>query len=63
MDKIAGSLSIKEEKKSILVSQYESFKMNNNESIDDIFCRFNSLIKDLEDLGKVYPQSEINKKY
>ena len=57
-----GSLSIKEEKKSILVSKYESFKMNNNESIDDMFCRFNSIIKDLEDLGKIYPQSEINRK-
>ena len=57
-----GSQAMKEEKKFILVSQYESFKMLSNESIDDMFCRFNSLVKDLHDLGKDYPKIEINRK-
>ncbi|XP_071924835.1 uncharacterized protein [Coffea arabica] len=42
-----GSENVREQKKSILVTKYESFKMEPHENIDKMYCRFNDLIKDL----------------
>ena len=57
-----GSNDIKEHKKAFLVSKYETFKMAPHESIDDMYIRFTSIIKDLEALGKIYSLSEKNRK-
>ena len=43
-----GSQDIREQKKSMLVSQYESFKIFPYENIDDMYCRFIDIIKELE---------------
>ena len=57
-----GSENVREQKKSILVSKYESFKMESHENIDKMYCRFNDFIKDLEVLKKEYSLGEKNKK-
>ena len=54
--------SVKEHKKSLLVTNYESFKMESHETIDKMYCKFNDLIKDLETLGKEYTLGEKNRK-
>ena len=53
---------MKEQKKSLLVTKYETFVMFQNETIDSMFCRFNDIIKDLEALDKSYTLGEKNKK-
>ena len=48
-----GTSSMKETKTNILVQQYEMFKMHSNETITQIFARFNSITNDLNALGKI----------
>ncbi|KAL3516452.1 hypothetical protein ACH5RR_023354 [Cinchona calisaya] len=57
-----GSDDVREQKKSLLVAKYESFKMEPHENIDKMYCRFNDIIKDLEVLGKEYSLGEKNRK-
>ena len=57
-----GGENVKEHKKSILVTKYESFKMEPHEDIDKIYCKFNDFIKDLEVLKKEYSLEEKNRK-
>ena len=57
-----GSKNVREQKKSILVTKYESFKMESHENIDQMYCKFNDLIKDLEVLEKEYTLGEKNRK-
>ena len=42
-----GSNDMKEQKKSLLVTRYETFMMLQNETIDAMFCRFNETWKHL----------------
>ncbi|KAL3510072.1 hypothetical protein ACH5RR_029473 [Cinchona calisaya] len=58
-----GSEDIREQKKSLFVAKYESFKMEPHENIDKIYCRFNDMVKDLEGLGKEYSLGEKNRKF
>ena len=53
---------MREQKKSILVTKYESFKMESHENIDKMYCRFNDLIKDQKVLEKDYSLGEKNRK-
>ena len=55
-----GSENVREQKKSILVTKYESFTMEPHENVDKMYCRFNDLIKDLEVLEKEYSLGEKN---
>ena len=48
-----GTNEMKEQKKSLLVTKYETFIMLPGESVDSMFCRFNDIIKDLEALDKI----------
>ncbi|KAL3510113.1 hypothetical protein ACH5RR_029514 [Cinchona calisaya] len=57
-----GSDDVREQKKSLLVAKYESFKMEPHENIDKMYCRFNDIIKDLEALSKEYSLGEKNRK-
>ena len=57
-----GGDNVKEQKKAILVTKYESFKIEPLEDIDKMYCRFTDLIKDLEALGKEYTLGEKNRK-
>ena len=53
-----GSSQVRESKISILVHQYELFKMEEQESIDQMFGRFQTITNNLRSLGKVYTTQE-----
>ncbi|XP_043714735.1 uncharacterized protein LOC122663095 [Telopea speciosissima] len=53
-----GTTQIKESKIDKLVTEYELFKMLENETIADIFLRFINIINKLKGLGKTYTKSE-----
>nr|AJE29371.1 putative gag protein [Coffea canephora] len=57
-----GNQDIKEQKKSLLVSQYEFFKMHPLENVDKMCSRFCDIIEDLKLLGKEYSLGEKNRK-
>ncbi|GAV63051.1 LOW QUALITY PROTEIN: UBN2 domain-containing protein, partial [Cephalotus follicularis] len=48
------------EKISMLVHEYELFLMHDNESIIDMFTRFTTIINSLKNLGKSYPNQELD---
>nr|KYP66518.1 Copia protein [Cajanus cajan] len=49
-----GSLEVKRNKLSFLVRKYELFEMEENESIQTIFGRFQTIINELSFLGRTY---------
>ena len=52
------SCLVKDSKVRIFENDYELFKMNPNESIDEIFTRFTNIINGLEDLGKMVSEQD-----
>ena len=54
---------MKDNQKQILVSQYEGFMAKANESITEVFERFNKLINDLQLHNKYYETKEVNLKF
>ena len=57
-----SSENVREQKKSIFITKYESFKMETHENIDKMYCKFNDLIKDLEVQEKECFLGEKNRK-
>ena len=53
-----GTIQVKESKISMLVHNYELFKMDANESITNMFTRFTNIINALKGFGKVYTTSK-----
>lgn len=53
-----GTSRVKESKISMLVHDYELFKMKPHESIKDMFTRFTDIINGLKALGKTYANTE-----
>ena len=53
-----GTSQVKETKINLLVHEYELFSMKENESIKDMYTRFNDIVSTLEDLGKIYTTGE-----
>ena len=53
-----GSSQVKESKISILVHQYELFKMADHETIVQMFGRFQTITNNLRSLGKVYESKD-----
>ncbi|KAJ8760620.1 hypothetical protein K2173_015287 [Erythroxylum novogranatense] len=49
-----GTSQVKESKISILVHQYELFRMEDEESIDQMFGRFQTIVNGLKALGRTY---------
>ncbi|GAV83542.1 UBN2 domain-containing protein, partial [Cephalotus follicularis] len=47
---------------SMLVHEYELFFMHDNESINDMFTRFTTIINSLKNLGKSYSNQELVRK-
>ena len=47
-----GTSQVKNSKINLLVSKYEKFEMSSNESIGDMFHRFNVIVISLKSLGK-----------
>ncbi|MQM04389.1 hypothetical protein Taro_037185 [Colocasia esculenta] len=57
-----GTSEVRESKVSMLVSEYEMFKMNNNETISDMFASFMIIINGLKGLKKEYSESDLVRK-
>ena len=49
-----GTNKVKLTKIAMLVNQFELFKMNENESISDMYCRFQEIVHSLTALRKTY---------
>ena len=49
-----GTDQVKESKIYMLVHKYELFKMDEQESIEEMFSRFTTITNDLNSLGKIY---------
>ena len=57
-----GTSEVKETKVNLLITEYEMFKMKNDESISDMFTRLMQLINQLKALGKMYTDTELVRK-
>ncbi|XP_057445862.1 uncharacterized protein LOC130738000 [Lotus japonicus] len=49
-----GTANVRQAKVSILVAEYETFKMKESESIDDMFGRFQTIVNGLRNLDRKY---------
>ena len=58
-----GSEEVRENKKEILMAQYEQFGSNPGEGISEVFIRLNNLINNLNLNGKFYDKKEVNMKF
>ena len=57
-----GMSKVKETKANLLITEYEMFRMKNDESISDMFTRLMQLINHLKALGKMYTDTELVRK-
>ncbi|MQL90267.1 hypothetical protein Taro_022854 [Colocasia esculenta] len=57
-----GTSEVRKTKASILVSEYEMFRMKNDETISDMFARFMLIINGLKGLKKEYSESDLVRK-
>ncbi|MQL81186.1 hypothetical protein Taro_013641 [Colocasia esculenta] len=57
-----GTFEVRETKSSILVSEYEMFRMNSDETISEMFARFMLIVNGLRGLGKDYSNSDLVRK-
>ena len=57
-----GTSEVKETKANLLITEYEMFRMKNDESISDMFARLMQLINHLKVLGKMYTDTELVRK-
>ena len=57
-----GTLRVRDTKISLLYGQFENFKMDSYEAIDEMHNRFISIINPLSVLGKTFTNVEINSK-
>ena len=58
-----GTEEVRENKKQILVTQYEAFMAQPKESVTDMFERFHRLVTELLMNGKDYSTKELNMKF
>ena len=54
-----GTSQVKDTKISMLVHDYELFKVNENETINDMFSRFTNITNELKRLGKIYSSKDL----
>ncbi|MQM21098.1 hypothetical protein Taro_054132 [Colocasia esculenta] len=57
-----GTSEVRETKASILVSEYEMFRMKSDETTSEMFARFMLLVNGLKGLGKDYSNSDLVRK-
>ncbi|CAL1362936.1 unnamed protein product [Linum trigynum] len=57
-----GTSNIRESRIDLLVHEYESFSMLNNESIHEMYSRFTVLINKLKGLGRTFLVKDLNRK-
>ncbi|XP_070008997.1 uncharacterized protein LOC142178928 [Nicotiana tabacum] len=57
-----GNTQVKQSKIDMLTTEYELFKMKEDEFIQDIHTRFTSIINELHSLGEVIPRNKLVRK-
>ena len=57
-----GTSRVKESQINLLITQYEVFKMDESESINQMYSKFTNIINNLKVLGKTHTQSELGSK-
>ena len=53
-----GTRKVKQNKISVLTNQFQFFKMHANESISDMYCRFQDIVHSLIALGKSFLEED-----
>ncbi|XP_075104786.1 uncharacterized protein LOC142178893 [Nicotiana tabacum] len=54
-----GTTQVKQSKIDILTTEYELFRMKDDESIQDMHTRFTSIINELYSLGDIIPRNKL----
>ena len=57
-----GTSEVRETKASMLVSDYEMFRMMSNETISEMFARFMVIVNGLKEFGKEYSNDDLIRK-
>ncbi|XP_070046017.1 uncharacterized protein [Nicotiana tomentosiformis] len=57
-----GTTQVKQSKIDMLTTEYELFKMKDDESIQDMHTRFTSIINELHSLGEIIPRNKLMRK-
>nr|XP_009610136.1 uncharacterized protein LOC104103889 [Nicotiana tomentosiformis] len=57
-----GTTQVKQSKIDMLTTEYELFKMKDDESIQDMHTRFTSIINELHSLGEIIPRNKLVRK-
>ncbi|XP_070056835.1 uncharacterized protein [Nicotiana tomentosiformis] len=57
-----GTTQVKQSKIDMLITEYELFKMKDDESIQDMHTRFTSIINELHSLGEIIPRNKLVRK-
>ncbi|XP_070022863.1 uncharacterized protein [Nicotiana sylvestris] len=54
-----GTTQVKQSKIDMLTTEYELFRMNDDESIQEMHTRFTSIINELNSLGETIPRNKL----
>ncbi|XP_070014859.1 uncharacterized protein [Nicotiana sylvestris] len=54
-----GTTQVKQSKIDMLTTEYELFKMKDDESIQNMHTRFTSIINELHSLGEIIPRNKL----
>ncbi|XP_016506690.1 uncharacterized protein LOC107824420 [Nicotiana tabacum] len=54
-----GTTQVKQSKIDMLTTEYEFFKMKDDESIQNMHTRFTSIINELHSLGEIIPRNKL----
>ncbi|XP_070057818.1 uncharacterized protein [Nicotiana tomentosiformis] len=57
-----GTIQVKQSKIDMLTTEYELFRMKDDESIQDMHTRFTSIINELHSLGEIIPWNKLVRK-
>lgn len=57
-----GTSEVKETKANMLITEYELFRMKNDETISEMFARLSGITNGLKSLGKAYTDTELVRK-
>nr|XP_009757540.1 PREDICTED: uncharacterized protein LOC104210350 [Nicotiana sylvestris] len=57
-----GNTQVKQSKIDLITTEYELFRMKDDESIQDMHTRFTSIINELLSLGEVIPRNKLVRK-
>ncbi|XP_070015383.1 uncharacterized protein [Nicotiana sylvestris] len=57
-----GTTQVKQPKMDMLTTEYELFRMKDDESIQDMHTKFTSIINELHSLGDVIPRNKLVRK-